>query len=189
MKKTFKDIMERPNDIAIGDYILGVGQILTEMDASFARKLAQYVSKKYSEPNIFIKCLDDNLIPKRQYPDDSGLDIKCAIEKVDIEPNEFAIIPTGISIAIPPGFEGQIRPRSGLTVKGIVATLGTIDAGYRGEIQVTLRNLTKFPVSIKYGQRIAQLVITPVWIGEPIKVQHLPANTERGSNGFGSTGI
>ena len=102
-----------------------------------------------------------------------------------------ALIPTGISMAIPPGYEGQIRPRSGLAVKhgiAIVNAPGTIDSDYRGEIQVILINLGSEPWIVKRGDRIAQLVIAPVLSVDLEAVEDL-AGTVRGAGGFGSTGV
>ena len=106
-------------------------------------------------------------------------------------PREFWLIGTGIAVAIPPGFEGQIRPRSGLAVKRGVTVLnspGTIDSDYRGEVKVLLINLGSEPFVIKRGDRIAQIVFAPVaWAGLQ-QVDDLDA-TARGSGGFGSTGV
>ena len=101
------------------------------------------------------------------------------------------LVATGISVAIPLGYEGQVRPRSGLAIKqglSLVNTPGTIDADYRGEIKVILINLGQDPITIEPGQRMAQLVICPVVVPQLVEVAELP-ETERGNGGFGSTGI
>jgi len=120
-----------------------------------------------------------------------GLDLRaCIDEPITLKPFEIALIPTGFAIEIPEGYEGQIRPRSGLALKGItvVNSPGTIDQDYRGEIKVILINLGKENFTIHRGDRIAQLVITPIQKVELIEVEEL-SETERGDCGFGSTGV
>ncbi|MGB7034405.1 MAG: dUTP diphosphatase [Xanthobacteraceae bacterium] len=124
----------------------------------------------------------------------AGLDLPAAVAAdapVEIAPGGRALIPTGLALALPPGFEGQIRPRSGLAVHHGVTVLnapGTIDADYRGELQVILVNHGRESVVIKRGMRIAQLVIAP--IQHVILVEHgTLEKTARQSDGFGSTGM
>jgi len=134
-----------------------------------------------------------NDIPLPIYATDgsSGMDIHAAVEgEFIIEVRKTALVPTGFKIEIPPGFEGQIRPRSGLAIKhgiGVLNSPGTIDCDYRGEVKVILTNFGKQDFVIHRGDRIAQLVIAPVvraiW-EEVIDVE----NTARGSGGFGHTG-
>jgi dUTP pyrophosphatase len=107
-----------------------------------------------------------------------------------IKPGERKLIPTGISIALPPGFEAQVRPRSGLAINHGISILnapGTIDADYRGEIKVILANLGDEPFLIKRGDRIAQMIIHSVVQGEWVAVDELP-QSERNDGGFGHTG-
>ncbi len=122
----------------------------------------------------------------------SGMDLFAFLEKdVTLDPGERRLVPTGISVAIPEGFEGQIRPRSGLAIRkgiGIVNGPGTIDADYRGEIGVLLINFSKEPLTIRNGERIAQMVISPVFRAILEEVDDLPP-TERQGGGFGHTGI
>ncbi len=122
----------------------------------------------------------------------SGMDLFASLEEdLTLHPGERRMIPTGISLALPEGYEGQIRPRSGLaTQKGITVlnTPGTIDSDYRGEIKVLLINLGSEPYTIKNGDRIAQIVISPVSRAILIEVQELPP-TKRQEGGFGHTGI
>lgn len=131
-------------------------------------------------------------LPARGTAHAAGFDLRAAVEQdVTLSPHARALVPTGIRIAIPPGFEGQVRARSGLSVRhgiAIVNAPGTIDADYRGEIQVILINLGEEPFTIKRGDRIAQLVIAPVVMAELDVVDELP-DTERGEGGFGSTGV
>lgn len=111
-------------------------------------------------------------------------------EPKTLGPLERAAIPTGLSLEIPRGYEGQVRPRSGLALKQGLTVLnapGTIDADYRGEVQVLLVNLSNMPVTLQRGDRIAQLIIASVTQAEPVEVNEL-TETGRGAGGFGSTG-
>jgi dUTP pyrophosphatase len=123
----------------------------------------------------------------------AGMDVRAAVpegEPPTLQAGARALVPTGLTIALPPGYEAQIRPRSGLALKhGITClnTPGTIDADYRGEVKVLLINLGQEPFEIKRGERIAQIVIAPVTQGAWEIVESLPA-TARGAGGFGSTG-
>lgn len=125
----------------------------------------------------------------------AGLDLAACLnngETVVIAPGERVLVGTGVAIAIPYGFEGQVRPRSGLALRnGIVIANapGTIDADYRGELKVILLNLGASAFVVEHGQRIAQLVLAKVAMLEPHEVDALPAtDTVRGAGGFGSTG-
>jgi len=131
------------------------------------------------------------LIPKYETTGSSGMDISAYIENnIIINPGEKSLISTGFSIAVPRGYEVQIRPRSGLAAKNNITVLntpGTIDADYRGEIKVILINLGREKFIIENGQRIAQMVVCPVVQANFEEVEEL-SNTERGTGGFGSTG-
>lgn len=130
-------------------------------------------------------------LPSRATEHASGFDLRAAVdEPLTLAPGERALVPTGIAIAIPPGWEGQVRPRSGLALRHGIALVnapGTIDADYRGEIGVILVNLAKEPFVIERGERIAQLVIAQVPECMLELVESLD-ETSRGSGGFGSTG-
>ena len=121
----------------------------------------------------------------------AGMDLLAAVaEPVTLAPGKRALVPTGIAIALPPGFEAQVRPRSGLAAKHGVTVLntpGTIDADYRGEVQVILINLGEAAVVIERGMRIAQMIISRTERAQLRETPALPA-TGRGSGGFGSTG-
>jgi dUTP pyrophosphatase len=123
----------------------------------------------------------------------AGLDLVAAVPEdapVILAPGKYALIPTGLSIALPPGFEAQVRPRSGLAAKHGVTVLnapGTVDADYRGEIGVPLINHGDMPFTVRRGERIAQMVIASVVQAQLVPVTTLSA-TARGSGGFGSTG-
>jgi dUTP pyrophosphatase len=130
-------------------------------------------------------------LPRYQTALAAGLDLCADIEAdVTLQPLERRAIPTGFGIEVPPGYEGQVRPRSGLALKHGVTCLnspGTIDADYRGEVQVILANLSNLPVTIQPGERIAQLVIAEACRADLTEVSEL-GSTERGPGGFGSTG-
>jgi dUTP pyrophosphatase len=132
-------------------------------------------------------------LPAYQSAHAAGLDLLAAVadaEPLTLAPGRHALVPTALAIALPEGFEAQVRPRSGLAAKHGVTVLnspGTIDADYRGEIQVILINHGSEPVVIRRGERIAQMVIAPVVQAELVPVESL-SSTNRGSGGFGSTG-
>lgn len=130
-------------------------------------------------------------LPRYQSEQAAGLDLSADLDaEVTLAPLERKAIPTGLCLEIPPGFEGQVRSRSGLALKHGVMCLnspGTIDADYRGEVQVILANLSQEPFTLRRGDRIAQLVLAPVAKGELLEVSTL-TDTARGGNGFGSTG-
>jgi len=130
-------------------------------------------------------------LPRYMTPDAAGLDL-CADLDADVvvPPGGRVRVPTGLALALPPGMEGQVRPRSGLAWRSGVTVLnapGTIDADYRGEVQVLLVNLGSEPAVIRRGDRVAQLVVAPVTRVALREVEALPGS-QRGSGGFGSTG-
>ena len=129
--------------------------------------------------------------PAYATPQSAGVDLKANLEKsVTLQPLQRTLVPTGLFIALPAGFEAQVRPRSGLAAKHgitVLNTPGTIDADYRGEIKVILVNLSQEPFEIVPGERIAQMVIARHEQVEWEEVEELDA-TERGAGGFGSTG-
>lgn len=140
---------------------------------------------------INITAKDANLIPRRASSHAAGYDLcACLTEPRVLQVGQRMLIPTGISIALPEGFEAQVRPRSGLALKNGITVLnspGTIDADYRGEIQVILVNLGQESFAISHGMRIAQMIIAPVSAPELVRVESL-TETLRSSGGFGSTG-
>jgi dUTP pyrophosphatase len=128
-------------------------------------------------------------LPARATPGSAGFDLRAAAE-VTIPSGEWRVVPTGLALAIPVGWEGQVRPRSGLAVKHGITVLngpGTIDADYRGEILVPLVNHGREPFMLTRGERIAQIVFAPVPQVELREVDELSA-AHRGDRGFGSTG-
>ena len=130
-------------------------------------------------------------LPSYQTNGSAGMDLRAHLEKdIVLKPLERSIIPTGLFMALPLGYEAQVRPRSGLAAKYGLTVLnspGTIDADYRGEIGVILVNISNTDFTVKNGERVAQLVISKHTRGEWISVQNL-SDTSRGSGGFGSTG-
>lgn len=132
-------------------------------------------------------------LPAYETADAAGMDLRAAVEDgapVTLAPGARAMIPTGLTIALPAGYEAQVRPRSGLAAKHGITCLnspGTVDADYRGEVKVILINLGSEPFVIKRGERIAQMIIAPVTRAE-MKVVDKLDDTKRGAGGFGSTG-
>ncbi len=131
-------------------------------------------------------------LPHYATPDSAGVDLVAAVEDaVVLAPGERRLIPTGIAIALPPGTEAQVRPRSGLALRHgitLLNTPGTIDADYRGEIGVILINLGQEPFAIDRGMRIAQMIVAPVVQVAWDEVAEL-SESQRGAGGFGSTGV
>ena len=132
----------------------------------------------------------DAVMPAYAHVSDAGMDVRSVRELV-IPPGGRALVPTGLVVNLPAGYEAQVRPRSGLALKAGVTVLnspGTIDAGYRGEIGVILANFGQDDFKVNVGDRIAQLVIAPVL--QPVVVEATEVDsTDRGAGGFGSTGV
>ncbi|MDQ3264088.1 MAG: dUTP diphosphatase [Myxococcota bacterium] len=130
-------------------------------------------------------------LPRYQTELSAGMDLLADLaEDRVLAPLERSAVPTGLALELPPGFEGQVRPRSGLALKSGLTVLnapGTIDADYRGEVQVLLVNLSSSAVTLRRGDRIAQLVVAPVTRAQLVEVSEL-TDTDRGTGGFGSTG-
>jgi len=144
-------------------------------------------------PRIPVKRLrPDAVLPRAMSELAAGMDLCAALDApLVLAPGERRAVPTGLALAIPPGWEGQVRPRSGLALKRGLTVLnapGTIDADYRGELMVLLVNLDRGEQVIEPGERIAQLVIAPVARAELCEVAELDS-TSRGAGGFGSTGL
>lgn len=147
---------------------------------------------------VRVKRLDEKaILPSYQTAQAAGLDLAACLprhefgEEVTIEPLEIVKIPLGYACAIPIGYEGQVRPRSGLSTKhgiSIPNAPGTIDSDYRGEMFIALINLSRQAYTVRHGDRIAQLVIAPVAHAAVREVEYLE-DTARGQNGFGSTGL
>jgi dUTP pyrophosphatase len=133
-------------------------------------------------------------LPLPSYATDgaAGADLRAAVEaELILEPGERSAVPTGLVLEIPDGFEGQVRPRSGLAIKHgltVVNAPGTIDSDYRGELKILLVNLGLEPVAINRGDRVAQLLIAPVTRASFVETDDL-SQSQRGEGGFGSTGV
>ena len=147
-----------------------------------------------SRPELLIRRLDpadDLALPSYETEGAAGLDVRAALsEPLTLEPGDRSAVPTGLAVAVPAGWELQVRPRSGLALKQGLTCLnspGTIDSDYRGEVKVLLINHGREPARLERGDRIAQLVLSPVGHAQVRLVDELPG-TERGSGGFGSTG-
>ncbi|MCB1153448.1 dUTP diphosphatase [bacterium] len=139
----------------------------------------------------FLEGAEDLPLPSYMTPHAAGMDLRAAVtEPLTLEPGDRNAVPTGLAFAIPPGYEGQVRPRSGLALKSGITVPnapGTIDADYRGEVKVILANMGSEPFTIHRGDRIAQLIIAPVTHAEMVAVDELD-DTDRGDGGFGHTG-
>jgi dUTP diphosphatase len=172
---------------------------------STIRPLTDFISEvkvpgggRVSAAMLRVKRLDDRaILPEYKTAHAAGLDLAACLprhdmpESVTVEPGEIVKIPLGFICAIPFGFEGQVRPRSGLSTKHGISlpnAPGTIDADYRGEMFIALINLSKVPYTINHADRIAQLIIAPVAHATIYEVDDIE-DTVRGANGFGSTGF
>lgn len=141
-------------------------------------------------PALQVAPVDDHdlPIPQRESAGAAGFDLRANTDGLVLAPGEQALVPTGYRWQLPPGWCGQIWPRSGLAVKREAdRRAGLIDADYRGEVKALIRNEGREPLAIDYGDRIAQLVIVPYYLGEPVLANVLD-ETERGDGGFESTG-
>jgi dUTP pyrophosphatase len=139
----------------------------------------------------FKKLSPDAIIPAYAHPSDAGMDVR-SVEDLVIPPGKRALVHTGLVMALPPMYEAQVRPRSGLALKHgitVLNTPGTIDAGYRGEVGVILANFGDGDFAVRKGDKIAQLVIAPVvQPDEIVEIEEID-ETDRGAGGFGSTGV
>ena len=138
----------------------------------------------------FKKLVAEAQLPSYAHKGDAGMDLRSAVD-IEIAPGARALVKTGLAMALPEGYEAQVRPRSGLALKQGVTVLntpGTIDEGYRGEVGVILFNTGDAPFKVSVGDKIAQMVIAPVTRAEVVEVLELDG-TERGAGGFGSTGV
>jgi dUTP pyrophosphatase len=162
-----------------------------------SRSDATLKAEAAARPLIGVKKLDhfgDLPLPTYETPQSAGMDLRAALsvgQVINLLPGRRALVPTGLSIALPPGYEAQIRPRSGLALKHGITCLnspGTIDADYRGEVGIILINMGWEAFRIHRGDRIAQMVIAPVTQAGWMEYDNLD-ETSRGEGGFGSTGV
>lgn len=149
----------------------------------------------------FARLHPEACLPRRMSAQAAGLDLSACLgpgQRLELPPGGRVLVPTGLQLLLPPGHEGQVRPRSGLALRHGVTVLnspGTIDADYRGELGVLLVNLGGQPFVIHHGDRVAQLVVAPVTMAEPVEVEPAPppgplepGTGHRGTGGYGSTG-
>jgi len=132
-------------------------------------------------------------LPRYETPGSAGLDLRAAVDApLTLQPFDRVAVPTGLIVAIPPGWEGQVRPRSGNALRlglSMPNSPGTIDSDYRGELKVLLIHLGREPITIPRGMRIAQMVLSPVGHARIEVVDQIATDTQRGAGGFGSTGV
>ena len=131
----------------------------------------------------------DAVLPSYAHPSDAGMDVR-SVEALTLAPGKRALVHTGLVMLLPPRYEAQVRPRSGLALKNGVTVLnapGTVDSGYRGEVGVILINLGEDDFQVRKGDKVAQLVIAPVTQPEIVETAEVD-ETDRGAGGFGSTG-
>ena len=139
---------------------------------------------------FFKKLHPEAVLPSYAHPGDAGMDV-CSVDSLEIPAGGRALVKTGLVIILPSGYEAQVRSRSGLALKSGVCVLnspGTIDEGYRGEVGVILANFGDRPFTVKPGDRVAQIVVSPVTQAEIFETQEVDS-TDRGEGGFGSTGV
>lgn len=186
--KMLKDLQKSMGGMDLNDPQKLLDSLNLDMDKlnqAFVEQATPKTVLKYSYKSV-------NKEPEYAYPTDSGFDLR-ANKKVTLGPLERDLVPTGLYLEIPQGYEVQVRPKSGLAInKGlsVVNTPGTVDEGYTGEIQVILINLSNKTHTIEIGDKIAQAVLTPVMAGKYVNLQRVlnVDDKDRGDNGFGSTG-
>ena len=186
--KMLKDLQKSMGDMDLNDPQKLLDSMNLDMDKlndSFMEQMTPKTILRYSLKSV-------NKEPDYAYPTDSGFDLRSNM-KVTLGPLERELVPTGLYLDIPEGFEVQVRPKSGLAIKkglSVVNTPGTVDQGYTGEIQVILINLSNETHTIEIGDKIAQAVLTPVIAGKHVTLQRVlnVDDKDRGDNGFGSTG-
>jgi dUTP pyrophosphatase len=167
------------------EMLSSLGLDMDQINEQFIQQTAPKTVLRYSYKSV-------NKEPEYAYPTDSGFDLRTN-EKVTLGPLERYLVPTGLFLDIPEGYEVQVRPKSGLAIKkglSVVNTPGTVDQGYTGEIKVILINLSNETHTIEVGDKIAQAVLTPVMSGKYVNLQRVlnVDDKDRGDNGFGSTG-
>ena len=186
--KMLKDLQKSMGGMDLNDPQKLLDSLNLDMDKlnqAFVEQATPKTVLKYSYKSV-------NKEPEYAYPTDSGFDLR-ANKKVTLGPLERDLVPTGLYLEIPQGYEVQVRPKSGLAIKkglSVVNTPGTVDEGYTGEVQVILINLSNETHTIEVGDKIAQAVLTPVMAGKYVNLQRVlnVDDKDRGDNGFGSTG-
>ncbi|WP_106478155.1 dUTP diphosphatase [Phytohalomonas tamaricis] len=162
-------------------------EMLEKRNEELEREKAALLDELMGPQVQILLCHPKAHVPTRKRTTDAGFDLYC-VERVDIEPGDQAVLPTGVQMAISPGWYGRVAPRSGLAVNHVIdVNAGVIDAAYRGEIKVALINLGKHKVEFKPGERIAQIIFERYSMNELTVVDYL-TDTDRGGFGFGSSG-
>lgn len=187
LKKEHKIDVGEINPDELSEYI---GQAMGD----YMSDISQQLYNESIQINLKVQKITENaVLPKYVFSRDSGFDLH-STEEINIGPLGRALVSTGLRVRVPDGCELQIRPKSGLAIgKGLTVlnTPGTVDNGYTGEIKVIVFNTNSFEVTIEKGMKVGQGVICPVFYGEYVKVIEVDdvENTDRGENGFGSTGL
>lgn len=191
-RKNLKMLKDLQKKMASGEsmdpyQLLGdMGISMDDLNEQFVQQQSNMkVTLRYSQKSV-------NQEPEYAYPTDSGFDLR-ANEQVTLEPFGRSLVSTGIFLDIPEGYEIQVRPKSGLSIKkglSVLNTPGTVDQGYTGEIKVIVFNMSNETQTIEFGDKIAQAVLCPVVAGKHVNLQRVldVDNKDRGDNGFGSTG-
>lgn len=186
--KMLKDLQKNFTGMDLND----PQKLLDSMNLDIEKLNEAFIQQTTHKTIIRYSLKSVNSEPEYAYPTDSGFDLR-ANKKITLGPLERALVPTGLFLDIPEGYEIQVRPKSGLAInKGlsVVNTPGTVDQGYTGEIQVILINLSNETHTIEHGDKIAQAVLCPVMSGKFVTLQRVlnVDDKDRGDNGFGSTG-
>jgi dUTP pyrophosphatase len=186
--KMLKDLQKGLGSVDMNDpqkMLDSMGLDMNKLNEEFIKQASPQTTLRYSLKSV-------NPEPEYAYDTDSGFDLR-SNQNVTLGSLERALVPTGLFLDIPEGYEVQVRPKSGLAIKkglSVVNTPGTVDEGYTGEVKVILINLSNEEVTIEVGDKIAQAVLTPVMAGKFVNLQRVlnVDDKDRGDNGFGSTG-
>lgn len=189
----FSDYSEKLKEIMDSHETLDINETLKEFGVDIKDLEDRMVNDIVQLPLGYKKLNDDAFTPKYNYPSDSGFDLH-SVEDLEIPPFGRILVPTGLSFDIKDGYEIQVRSKSGLAIKHGLMVLnspGTVDNGYTGEIKVIVFNVNNYIVTIPKGMKIAQAVLCPVVNGKWVQLEEINnlINKDRGSDGFGSTGI
>jgi dUTP pyrophosphatase len=191
IKKQFEKIQESEGFIPDEDF---ENQLNEFINANFGIEMEQEIANTFNTRKVKIKKVHEGaIIPKYNYPSDSGFDLH-SVEEVIIPALGRAFVPTGLSFQFEEGLEIQVRSKSGLAINQGLMVLnspGTVDQGYSGEVKAIVFNTNSVPVTIPKGMKVAQAVLCPVFNGKLVDLIEVDSfeETDRGSNGFGSTGI
>jgi len=191
IKKQLESLQDNDSDDSDDEYMKELNEFI---ESNFGQDFEEELNNTYRTKTVKIKKLhSDAIIPKYNYPSDSGFDLH-SVEEVIIPALGRALVPTGLSFQFDEGLEIQMRPKSGLAINQgltILNTPGTIDQGYSGEVKAIVFNTNGIPVTIQKGMKIAQAVLCPVLNGKFVNLEEVETfeETDRKDNGFGSTGI